>query len=306
MPVTSTPHVSPERPQVLAASDLSEGSNAALVWAAAWATATGAGLHLVHCVPRPVFPYWSGAFEDEVVDEWVRHAATRLGEQYQGCCPGSPEAESVHVAFGEPAAEVSAHAAKLGASALVLGPHRPRVVFDDILGTTADRILRTAPIPCVAANRPFPELLRQVLFPVDFSRPSHHAVDVGMALLAPLLKAATADAPLVIEFLFVSAYASPSKKNFQVEPALQQVIERATAHVPAGAAVRLLPRILSAPLPVEGIHKAADRMEADLIIMGTHGYSSLGRALIGSVASAVTRTVPFAVVLVPPPDPHTP
>ena len=45
----------------------------------------------------------------------------------------------------------------------------------------------------------------------------------------------------------------------------------------------------------------ADASEADLIILGTHGYGTFGRALLGSVASAVVRTIPFPILLVPPP-----
>jgi len=54
-------------------------------------------------------------------------------------------------------------------------------------------------------------------------------------------------------------------------------------------------------LPVDGIQLVAEQMEADLIVLGTHGYGALGRAMIGSVSSSVARTVPFPVMLVPPP-----
>lgn len=287
--------------RILAASDLSPASDAAIAWAAGWARAAAGELHLVHCVPRPVFPYWSGAYDDAHVNEWTTRATSELHAQI-GRSAGPPsEPATVEVAFGVPTTEVGRRAAELDAAVLVLGPHRPRRALDDILGTTADRIIRTAPLPCVVANHAFPSALRQILFPVDFSTPSNHAIDVGMELLKPLLAAATEQAPVVIEYLFVSAYASPAKRNFAVEPALERVIERATGHLAGHAGVRLLPRILSAPLPVDGIRKAAERMDADLIILGTHGYSSLGRALIGSVASAVTRTVPYSTMLVPPP-----
>lgn len=86
-----------------------------------------------------------------------------------------------------------------------------------------------------------------------------------------------------------------------MEPHLGEQVAAARSRLPAESKVKLLPRILSAPLPLDGIRKAAERMDADLIVLGTHGHGALGRALVGSVASGVARTLPFSVLLVPPP-----
>ncbi|HEU0298701.1 MAG TPA: universal stress protein, partial [Longimicrobium sp.] len=48
------------------------------------------------------------------------------------------------------------------------------------------------------------------------------------------------------------------------------------------------------------IVRYAERESVDLAVLGTHGYGALQRALIGSVASAVARTAPCPVLLVPP------
>lgn len=49
----------------------------------------------------------------------------------------------------------------------------------------------------------------------------------------------------------------------------------------------------------EQILTAADRLSADLIIMGTHGRSGLRRALMGSVAEEVLRRSHRPVLVVP-------
>ena len=50
----------------------------------------------------------------------------------------------------------------------------------------------------------------------------------------------------------------------------------------------------------EAIREAARRHKVDLIVMGTHGRTSAGKLLLGSVAEQVLRTVETDVLVVPP------
>ncbi|WP_104990606.1 universal stress protein [Deinococcus sp. NW-56] len=58
-----------------------------------------------------------------------------------------------------------------------------------------------------------------------------------------------------------------------------------------------LERASGRPVP-RLILEAARTLEADLIVMSTHGRSGLSRALLGSVAEAVTHHAPVPVLLV--------
>ena len=51
--------------------------------------------------------------------------------------------------------------------------------------------------------------------------------------------------------------------------------------------------------PTSRIVDVAREEDADLIVMGTHGHSGLGRVLLGSVADRVVRLAPCPVVTVP-------
>jgi nucleotide-binding universal stress UspA family protein len=290
---------------ILAASDLSEDSDKGLQAAAALAGAAGASLHVVHCVQPPVFPYWEGDVSGEVYAGWEKSARTDLEWQVQRVLGEAPNLAGLQVRVGEPAHAIAQAADQIGASLVVVGPHQPRALFDDLLGTIADRLVRLTSVPCLIANKPVQPPLLQVLFPVDFSPPSQHCVETGMGLLASGLLAyggqSPADPSSVLEFLFVSAFAAAQPRPFAVEPRLAAAVDAARDRLPPGSNAKLLPRILSAPLPVEGIKKTAERMDADLIVLGTHGYGMLGRALLGSVASAVARRLPFSILLVPPP-----
>lgn len=286
--------------RLVAASDLSEESDSGLQAAAELARAAAADLTLFHCVTQPVFPFWTGVVGEETITNWTRSAHTDL--EWQARRVLGEHAATLEVTVGEPAREIADYAERIAADLLVLGPHESRGPLDDLLGTTADRLIRSAALPCLVANRPLSAPLRQVLLPVDFSKPSNHAVEVGMDLLGEAIFARGGEGePTTIELLYVSAFASNLPRPYAVEPPLAELVETARSRLPANANVTLLPRILSAPLPVDGIRRAAERMEADLIVMGTHGYGTLGRALVGSVASSVARTVPYSLLMVPPP-----
>lgn len=49
----------------------------------------------------------------------------------------------------------------------------------------------------------------------------------------------------------------------------------------------------------------AQRAAVDLIAVGTHGQSPVGRQLIGSASTALLRGAPRAVLVAPPPDQDT-
>jgi nucleotide-binding universal stress UspA family protein len=285
---------------ILATSDLGEDADLALATAAVLATGTGAELHAFHCVPEPVFPFWEGIVDDSTRERWLESARLDLEWQVRRVLGEETRLASLEVRIGAPAREINAAASAVAADLVVLGPHRPRTALDDLLGTTADRVVRTSAVPCLIANQQSRQPLRRVLIPTDFSDPARRALAIGVDWLVALGRAADDPSPMLVEILFVSAFASPSARPFAVEPRLAEQARAAQERLPDGARIRVLPRILSAPMPVDGIRRAAEQADTDLIILGTHGYGTLGRALIGSVASAVARTVAFPILLVPP------
>jgi nucleotide-binding universal stress UspA family protein len=55
--------------------------------------------------------------------------------------------------------------------------------------------------------------------------------------------------------------------------------------------------------PATEILAAAEKIKCDLIVMGTHGRTGLGRLLMGSVAEQVVRKAPCPVLTVKTPLP---
>jgi len=289
---------------IVAATDLSEESDCGLRVAADLARVAGARLSVFHCVRRPVFPYWEGVIGEETREEWLESARKEGEEQVARVLGVDANLESMDVVLGKPTTAIAEYSVDVAADLLVLGPHAPRGVFDDLLGSTADRLIRSVSVPCLIANKSRRQMdvpLRRVLFPVDFSDQSNHCVRVALDLLAgDVFVPDGGGKETCVEILFVNAFALPHFRPFSVAPLLEKMIVEARSRLPEGSKVNFIPRVVSEPFPVDGIRFVAEQMEADLIVLGTHGHGALGRAMIGSVASSVARTIPFPVMLVPP------
>jgi universal stress protein A len=81
------------------------------------------------------------------------------------------------------------------------------------------------------------------------------------------------------------AFVEPELKSFPTQGKLN--VERLVAHVRAGK-------------PAHEIVQLAMDLEADEIVVGTHGRQGIARALLGSVAEVVLRTAPCSVLAVRP------
>ncbi|OAI45017.1 hypothetical protein AYO44_13215, partial [Planctomycetaceae bacterium SCGC AG-212-F19] len=84
--------------------------------------------------------------------------------------------------------------------------------------------------------------------------------------------------------------ADPPEYRTQLEKKLRQ-IEPPDLHTP-------VQRVLVEGEPIREILRVARDRRADLIVMGTHGWTGLTRLLMGSVAENVVRMAPCAVLTV--------
>ena len=84
----------------------------------------------------------------------------------------------------------------------------------------------------------------------------------------------------------------------QIKSDIQKAVDDEVAQLTAGG-VRASAEIIQGGNVHEAITKEAGDIGADLIVMGTHGRTGLGRAMIGSVADRVVRHTDVPVLLVP-------
>lgn len=138
--------------------------------------------------------------------------------------------------------------------------------------------------------------LKRVLVPVDFSDCSKKA----LAYALPFAKQFGAEVVLVH---VIQPYVPvPEMTAFDITAMLAQMrasgkseLDKLRLSIPENIKVTAL---LLEGNPAHEIAKAAAKVDADLIILSTHGRTGLGRMFMGSVAEHVTRYAPCPVLTV--------
>ena len=142
--------------------------------------------------------------------------------------------------------------------------------------------------------------IRTILHPTDFSERSQDAFGLACALArdygARLIVLHVADVPTVA---YGEGIVPPNPEESRA--AAQEQLDR--LRVPR-ADVRAERRLEQGD-PVTEILRVAREAGADLIVLGTHGRTGLGRLLMGSVAEQVVRRAACPVLTVRTPFPET-
>ncbi len=137
--------------------------------------------------------------------------------------------------------------------------------------------------------------LGTVLHPTDFSENSEYAFRVACGLArdykARLVLLHVMAPPMVI-------YAG-GPVPAETWPSMDEVQEKIRELQGQAHDVRVETQVMEGD-PVDMILRAAEETDCDVIVMGTHGRTGLGRLLMGSVAEAVIRKAPCPVLSVKP------
>lgn len=140
--------------------------------------------------------------------------------------------------------------------------------------------------------------LRRILVPTDFTETSERALDWALSLAERLGASVTVmhsyELPIA-SFPDGAIIATPeiaARIADASQQALAQTVERRKQRgVPLEA-------VLREGAAWEEINAVADAIDADLVVIGTHGRRGLARALLGSVAENVVRTAHRPIVTI--------
>jgi universal stress protein A len=153
--------------------------------------------------------------------------------------------------------------------------------------TSFDRL----PAALMDLNAPVPQFnLKKILVPVDFSECSKKA----LAYAIPLARRYGA----AITFLYVVPPGSTLDHTGDcdfTESAVRMLTRLALENVPPKIPVRLETRCGAESAE---IIRAAAKLEADIIVISTHGRTGRAHSLTGSVAADVVRLAPCPVLVV--------
>lgn len=295
------------RLRILLATDGSQGAQGAEAYACALAVSWRATLTIMNVLElspglNPEYPVnrlYLGELMKEATRELVELKARATDR-------GIP----VHtrIATGIPSEEVLAAAAAEDSDLIVVGTRGRTGLEHVVLGSTAERIIRSAPCPVLAvrtegrgaeqtgSDRRDPGALDRILVPIDFSDYSLNALEYAV-VVAQRAKASLTLLHVLEPVSYGLDFTLPHMtKREQVRDAIK---ERLSGLVTALTTVQVkADHLLRGGLPGDSILDAARSQPADMIIMGTHGRRGLSHAFYGSVAESVLRKAHCPVLTV--------
>jgi nucleotide-binding universal stress UspA family protein len=140
--------------------------------------------------------------------------------------------------------------------------------------------------------------LKTILHPTDFSERSEVAFRLACALARDHGARVVALHVVLPAVLYGEGMVVLPPESYQREA--EEKLRRLQAHDPK---VPVECRVAEGD-PTREILRVAQEVKCDLIVLGTHGWTGLGRILMGSVAEGVVRKAPCPVLTVKMPLPQ--
>jgi nucleotide-binding universal stress UspA family protein len=276
--------------------DGSETAEAILPIACEVASATNGDLLLVTAVQQ--VGVWDATLtlqvmerEEALANEYLAGQASKLAES------GFTRA-STRVTRGDAAEAILSLAADQGAELIAISTHGRSGITRWLFGSVATRILDAASVPVLFLRpkegedkgAPGPAI-KKILVPLDGS-------ELAMRVLEPVQQFAKAmGASLVLFHAVAPITAYPGFETAQaasigsvideLQEQAKAILTQAAEKVRASGVEATM--VVTLDLAADGILRAADELGVDLIAIGTHGRSGLGRMVLGSVADGVVR-----------------
>jgi nucleotide-binding universal stress UspA family protein len=267
--------------------------------AIALAEATGAALHFVYAfdLPDPLLSAYArdgllgrdfGArYRDDLQRRMEEHVRERTVSERVTC----------HALSGNASEVLCAHAKALEADLVIVGATRSGKLFRSILGSTAERVVRTANLPVLVIRNPSVESVHRVLLTTDLSDFSARIHDDGLDLVEALYPQVQPELRSLLVVWYDVAFPPPLRRNSLQGVARAELVEFLQERKPRDSSVT--PRVRIGD-PAKEITAETIEWGADLLVLGTHSRSGRSRLLLGSVAEATVRGTTTNVLVLPP------
>ena len=286
------------RHKILVPYDFSADSETAAAYAGWIAEKRGARVHLLHACALPVHgltPY-EAVLPNGLWEQVHSSAAERLEEVRAGLASRHGGEVTAEVVDGAPGDSIQAAIDGFGADLVVMGTRGRTGLEHVVLGSVAERTLRTAPCPVLAVKEGREPGIAKILVGVDFSEPSDaallEAAEWANTFGAELHVAHAFDLPLTIVAPYEVALPTSLLREAReaADAKLEAALDRGRVRTE-----RVEGHLLEAPA-APALTEEAERIGADLIVVGTRGHTGLKHLLLGSVAERTVRLAPCPVL----------
>jgi nucleotide-binding universal stress UspA family protein len=277
--------------RILVATDFSptaENAHSTAVKLARW---LGSELHVLHVRVLLDDPH----LEDEQKSE-LQRMIERTDDAKQEALGGRPGSDDIdvrtHLIRGLSASEVIVETCSdLHCDLIVMGTHGRRGLSHLLLGSVAEKVLRTAPVPVltVRPDAPVPgDRIHHILAPHDFSRHSEDALQIAAAW-ARALESSVTLLHVVEPVVYPEFYAVdllPEEMIGRLKSRSEEALKKTAASIFGDLQCSTEVRVGRAG---DTITHLARPETCDLVVMGTRGLSAIEHLLLGSVAETVLR-----------------
>ena len=265
----------------LVATDASEYSGGAVREALRMAQKCGARVHVLSVVARDA-EY--EALGEQLLKRELDTAAAHL-EQVKAQAHAAGVACETHLVQGnEIHQEIANEAERVQADVIIMGRRGRHGLARRLLGDTTVKVIGTAKCSVLVAPRIADITGRHFVLASDGSRYADGAAVAAMNL------AKFCNTPVTVVSVTRDVHSDERRRE------AIQIVRRAVAHLQKEG-VSASGDVIHG-LPDELIVQTARKVNADLIIMGSHGRTGLERILLGSISERVINEAPCAVLVV--------
>ena len=274
--------------KLLVATDLSPRSDKAVQRAALLARRFGCEWTLVHVIDDDS--------PQRLIERRLSDARELLEDRVEGLALVAGQRPRVMVEVGSVESTINEIALGTGAELLVLGMHRKNLLREIFVGTSAERIIRSSRLP----------VLRVAGSGEDdyLSADSAHAIQTSRALglldgcelhVAHVFEAFAKGEILMSAAEATVVAAATREARGQVEAELSSFLAEQQLDLPASQVH------LEEGFSVVQLKRCMEKLDPDLVVIGTHGRSGLKKLMLGSVAETLLGEVARDILCVPMP-----
>ena len=279
--------------RILAATDFSTNSDRAIRRATLLAKQFSAELFLVNVVDR------------EQPAAIVRAKRMKAVKLLQTICHSIRNVDGLAcqtvVKLGQAFQGILEAAEEVDAELTIVGPHKRQILLDAFVGTTAERVIRFGARPVMMANGLPASFYRRIVLAVDLSPCSAAAVQAVVRLgLDKQANVTVVHAFAVPSDTIIARGGVTTEELEQYIADAQERTHRDLSSFLRKVGYKPADIVLRPGSPAEVIRLCARMVDADVIVVGTHGRSGVNKLLWGSVAQDVAYTAERDLLTVPP------
>jgi universal stress protein E len=287
--------------RIIVGHDLRIGGEVALKSAVVLANRCGAALRLVHVVePLDAYQRISHPLTSPFTLEEI---AQKTGARLQALA-ASPELARLQVEYevrkGKPFVELIIAARAWQTDLIVVGGASQKE--EPFFGSTTHPIVRKSPVPVMVAKKSLSAEAKTLLVATDFSACAREAAEEALMIAECFRGRVVFFHVLDLHPSYTTVYAHDLGVSLPIPPALPEEIEPDWEAFLSGLPLDKVDWEKSAEegQAAAAIVDQAKHVNADMIVMGTHGRSALQHMLLGSVAEKVMRAASCPVLTIRP------